>query len=122
MSEGCAYSDTAGKVEAVRNIQLCLAHAVYLEATLQAVIDGVGSRGSALVIEESGNEIPGLGKEWNFIPENSEYRDKVLESELNGPGKVKSAWQPVNELPVTDGWFENVWADYREKRIYEPSY
>ncbi len=122
LSEGCGYSDAAGKVEAVRNIQLCLAHAVYLEATLQAVIDGVGSRGSALVIEESGNEIPGLGKEWNFIPENSEYRNKVLESVMTVPGQINSCWQPVHELPVTDGWFENVWADYREKRIYDSSY
>jgi succinate dehydrogenase/fumarate reductase flavoprotein subunit len=119
MAQGCSYTDKDGKVEAVRNIQLCLAHAVYLEATLQAVVDGVGSRGSALVVDESGSEIPGLGREWNFIPENSEYRDKVLENILGNGGHVTSSWQPVRDLPICDGWFENVWADYREKRIYD---
>ncbi len=119
LENGCGYTDKDGKVEAVRNIQLCLAHAVYLEATLQGVVDGVGSRGSALVVDESGSEIPGLGKEWNFIPENGEYRGKVLESALEDVGEISSCWQPTRDLPVTDGWFENVWADYREKRIYE---
>ncbi|MCF6177111.1 MAG: FAD-binding protein [Victivallaceae bacterium] len=117
--QGCGYTDTAGKIEAVRNIQLCLAHAVYLEATLQTVVDGVGSRGSALVVDEAGSEIPGLDSEWNFIPENTMYRNQVMESTLEAVGQVTGNWQPVRELPICDGWFENVWADYREGRIYE---
>lgn len=117
--QGCAYTDNAGKVEAVRNIQLCLAHAVYLEAILQTVVDGVGSRGSALVVDKTGSEIPGLGSEWNFRPENITYRHQVLETTFEAIGRVDSQWQPVRELPSCDGWFENVWNDYRKKWIYK---
>jgi len=105
--------------EGLRNIQLCLAHAIYLEATLKQVCDGVGSRGSALTLSADGQAChESLGNEWNFQPENTEFRNKVLETYMTGDGQVKNNWVPCRELPHCDGWFETVWAEFNKNEIY----
>ncbi len=49
---GCSYDGPREVREALRNRQLCFAHAVYLEAISYAVQSGVGSRGSAIVLDK----------------------------------------------------------------------
>jgi succinate dehydrogenase/fumarate reductase flavoprotein subunit len=106
--------------EALRNLQLCLAHAVYLEATLKQVNDGVGSRGSALTLNYQGQSChESLGEEWNFEAENTDFRKKVLETFINSNGQVENKWVKCRELPHCDGWFENVWAEFNKKEIYK---
>ena len=53
-----------------------------------------------------------------IVPENSEFRKKVLETRFVG-GDFKHQWVPCRPLPETDGWFETVWADYRTGKVYE---
>ena len=120
MAEGCAFTGVAGFAEAVRNRQLCLAHLVYLEAILFAVGSGVGSRGSAMVIDARGTPVHNdLGEEWRFVPENPEFRDKVLETAVLPEGRVCGTWVPRRPLPHTDDWFETAWASYKKGEIYE---
>jgi hypothetical protein len=120
LAEAGACGDTAeATVENLRNIQLCLAHAVYLEAILEQVDSGVGSRGSALTLDEAGTQCHAeLGAQWNFLPENPEFREKVLETIYAGEA-VSNRWTERRQLPHCDGWFENVWADFRDKKIFE---
>jgi hypothetical protein len=118
-SEGVKNKSPEDAAEALRNMQLCLAHAIYLEATLKQVCDGVGSRGSALTLSAEGQAChESLGAEWNFQPENAEFRNKVLESCMDSDGKVINNWVPCRELPECDGWFETVWAEFNKNEIY----
>ena len=118
--EGVSTFSPEDSAEALRNLQLCLAHAVYLEATLKQVKDGVGSRGSALTLNPEGQSChESLGKEWNFQAENTDFRDKVLETLLDSNGKVVNEWVTRRSLPECDGWFENVWAEFNKGEIYK---
>ena len=119
LEDGVQTESTEDRAEALRNMQLCLAHAIYLEATLKQVEDGVGSRGSALTLSADGQAChESLGAEWNFQPENTEFRNKVLESYMNSDGKIENKWVSCRELPECDGWFETVWAEFNKDEIY----
>ena len=61
MDEACQHEGPEGLAEALRNRQLCFAHAVYLEALAFAVSSGTGSRGSALVTDASGTPAHPIG-------------------------------------------------------------
>lgn len=118
--QGIAFSSAEDMVEAMRNLQLCFAHLVYLEALLAQVKSGVGSRGSAMVMDKNGIAAhPMLGDEWRFAPEDEVFRDKVLESVADEDGAVSHEWVSRRPLPECNAWFENAWADYREGRIFE---
>ncbi len=118
--DGIAFSSAEEMIEAMRNLQLCFAHVVYLEALLAQVKSGVGSRGSALVMDKNGTPAhPMLGNEWRFAPEDESFRDKVLETVVAGDGSVQHEWVPRRSMPECSAWFENAWADYREGRIFD---
>lgn len=95
--------------QALNNCQLAFAHWVYLEAIRFQVQAGVGSRGSALVLQKDGS----------FAPENKDFRRLLLQTRFDGE-RTRSHWQASRDIPNCEGWFENVWRDFREGRHYEP--
>ena len=103
--------------EALRTWQLCLASVAYLEACLAEVEAGAGSRGSALVVE-------GEAAAGRVLPENPAFRGLVQETDPappadGAPGPLfRSRFAPVRPIPSPDDWFENVWRDYREGRVF----
>ena len=107
--------------EGLRNLQLCFSHVVYLEAILFSVESGVGSRGSAMVLDKHGM-VPheDLRDEWRFAPEDPVFREKVLETVVGEDGKVENHWVDRRPLPHTDAWFETGWRAFREGEIYDP--
>jgi len=116
---GCGYSRPEHLREALRNRQLCFAHLVYLEAILFAVESGVGSRGSAMVVDPQGiTAHEKLGDAWRFAPENPAFRERVLETVANAAGEVAHAWVPRRPIPASDAWFETAWAAFRGGEIY----
>lgn len=118
-AEGCAVKTAADVVEALRNRQLCLAHAVYLEAVKFMVASGVGSRGSAMVMDPAGTRAhPKLGPEWRLAPEDAAFRDKVQETLLQADGSIVNRWVPRRPIPQSDEWFETAWAAFRNGGIY----
>lgn len=90
------------RLEGCRTRQLAYAHRSYLSAILFQIESGVGSRGSAMVVVEG-----------EIQKENPAFRKRVLETVGES-----HRWVPVRPLPHTDGWFENVWREYREKKIF----
>jgi succinate dehydrogenase/fumarate reductase flavoprotein subunit len=117
---GCAYEGPVGLAEALRNRQLCFAHAVYLEAIRFALHSGVGSRGSAIVLAADGVRIhDGLGDEWRIAPEDPGFREKALETVASPGGEVKNEWVDRRPLPRTDAWFETAWARFHHGEIYD---
>ena len=100
--------------------QMCFAHLVYLEAVRFAVASGVGSRGSAMVLDPAGTVAHGkLGPEWNFVAEDPSFRDRVLETVAQPDGSASHEWIPRRPMPASDAWFETAWAAFRKGEIYE---
>ena len=87
--------------------QLAFSSVVYLAAIRYQILAGVGSRGSAAV----------FGYDNETVAENEEFRTKILTTLWNGSGIVND-FEACRPLPSTDGWFENVWADYRNGKIF----
>jgi succinate dehydrogenase/fumarate reductase flavoprotein subunit len=117
--EGCRAETAADLIEALRNRQLCLAHRMYLEAVQFAIASGVGSRGSAMVVDPAGQRAhPKLGPEWSLTTEDVSFRNKVQETVLQADGSVANRWVPRRPLPESDMWFENAWAAFRNGEIY----
>lgn len=116
---GCRFNTLPGLLEGLRNLQLCFAHAIYLEAILFAVESGVGSRGSAMVLDKDGL-LPhkNLGHAWRFAAEDSGFLEKVLETVAKGHGKVENRWVNRRPVPRTEAWFETEWRAFREGEIY----
>ncbi|MCQ2352500.1 MAG: FAD-binding protein [Victivallaceae bacterium] len=112
---GVGAKSTREVAEALRNLQLCYAHAVYLDAIEFQLSSGVGSRGSAMAADPDGIAIhPMLGNEWRFKPEDESFRSKQLIT----VAEKGSKWIDCRPIPESDDWFENVWADFRNKKIY----
>ena len=117
---GCAYKGPHGLAEALRNRQLCFAHAVYLEAICFALVSGVGSRGSSIAVTPGGVRIHDkLGEEWRIAPEDPAFREKVLETVASPDGEVKCKWVDRRPIPRAEAWFETAWARFRRGEIYD---
>lgn len=122
MKEKCpGWKTPSDAVEAMRNLQLCYAHAVYLDAIKYSVDCGVGSRGSALTLNKAkGLPLhPALDASWNYEAENVSFREKVMESLPNESGSPVHRWIERRPIPSNDTWFENVWAEYNSGMIYQ---
>ena len=118
-AQGCTYASPREAAEALRNRQLCFAHAVYLSAIAEAIESGVGSRGSSMVLDPDGvSPHPMLGSEWKFSREDPAFRDRVLETVASPDGEVRHEWVDRRPIPETDVWFETAWAAYRNGEIY----
>lgn len=117
--QGCKALNAVEKVQALRNRQLCFAHWVYLAATLYSVKSGVGSRGSAMVRDASGQRAHKqlAAEEWSFLPEDPAFKEKVQETVVTD-GKIKNRWVKCRPIPESNLWFETAWADYRNGKIY----
>ena len=107
-AEGCRAARGPELVRAFENRQLCWAHEAYLAAQLFAVRSGVGSRGSALVLDACGA----------CVPENPAFRERVQETRMDADGHPHHRWVTRRPLPQADPWFETAWADYRCGRVY----
>ncbi len=116
---GCAGTAEETR-EALRNRQLCFAHAVYLEAVHFAVTSGVGSRGSCIVLDPAGARAHARldAAQWSFAPENPAFREQVLETIAQREGCATSRWIPRRPMPDSDAWFETAWAAFRQGAIY----
>ena len=100
---GCAHTEAADSVEAMRTHQLCFAHAICLEAVRFAVVSGTGSRGSAMVVDLLGEPVHlGLDETWRILAENVEFRPKVQETFIHGMVDVENRWVDRRSLPDSD--------------------
>ena len=106
---------------ALANRHLVIAHAAYLQAIKTYLEAGGGSRGSYLVLNEQGQEIlTQLGETWKYLPEVPKFREYVLETLMNIDGQYQSEFRPRRPIPQEEFWFETVWQNYRERKIFAP--
>ncbi len=105
---------------AFRNLDLCLTHAIYLEAIQEYLEKGGKSRGSYLVMDPNGHK-PSmeLSDEWKFSLTDTHafVNTKILEIQWDGGTSVQKNWVDVRPIPREDTWFENVWNEYMKDKI-----
>jgi succinate dehydrogenase/fumarate reductase flavoprotein subunit len=105
---------------AFKNLDLCLTHAIYLEAIKEYLERGGKSRGSYLVMDQAGEKpCKELGDEWKFqLNEKSIFvNEKILEIYFDEDMNIKKDWIDIKSIPERDIWFENVWNAYLDDNI-----
>ncbi|MBZ5496372.1 MAG: FAD-binding protein [Acidobacteriia bacterium] len=107
---------------AFRTVELALTHAVYLEAIGEYLDRGGKSRGSYLVLGRDGELSCGdIGDSWRFSMVESEafVSRHILELEIDSDYRIHKSWVPVRPIPKVNDWFENVWKDYLDGKLFE---
>ena len=122
-SRACAGLDAgsaAAVVQAFHAKDLCLTHALCLEAVHEHIEKGGGSRGGCLVQDREG-VVPcsGLDPEWRFtFTEPGVFVDrKVLDVSFDMVHGVEKRWVDIRPVPTEDAWFEKAWSDYSQDRV-----
>jgi succinate dehydrogenase/fumarate reductase flavoprotein subunit len=121
--ERVSWADDPSALPAVfRNLDLCVAHAVYLDAIMEYLEQGGQSRGSCLVISPHGGPaIPSDDRFCRFVLETpGSFVDRhILEIALAGDQATRKAWVPVRPIPQVDTWYESVWKAYRDGTTFD---
>jgi len=103
-----------------KNMDLCLTHALYLEAIGDYLEKGGRSRGSYLVLDRGGEKpCERLGENWRYSlnPPDSFVSAKIQEIFLDEKRTVQKRWVGIRPIPQAGSWFERVWNDYRKDKI-----
>lgn len=119
-------------LEVFRNKNIAITQYVYLNAIKEYMEKGGKSRGSYLVQYDgsdssnsnNNSNLPTgtLPEIFRFSIDDGQLSEIINEIELkinNGKYSIISEWKPVRPIPKVDGWFENVWSDYREKKVFK---
>jgi succinate dehydrogenase/fumarate reductase flavoprotein subunit len=120
LKHGLKVSSPKGLSDAFKTLDLCLTHAIYLEAIAAYLEKGGRSRGSFLVLDLEGEKpIDLLDEFWKFSlnPKDSFVNTKILEICLEKKMKVQKKWAEIRPIPQAEVWFERVWNDYRNDKI-----
>ncbi len=120
LKKGMRLSSRHELPETFKILDLCLTHAVYLEAIKEYMENGGRSRGSYLVLDPNGEKpCPQLDERWRFSLETPEslVSRKILEISLNEEMRPVKQWVDVRPIPAEKNWFENVWNDFRRDQI-----
>lgn len=103
---------------AMKNRDAIICQLVILSAMEEYLQQGGVSRGSYLVLDPQG-ELPceGLNNSFRFLLGEDKLKELICESKMLPDGSISAKWLPRREIPQQQGWFENVWADYRADKI-----
>jgi hypothetical protein len=107
---------------AFKTLELALTHVFYLEAIGEYINKGGQSRGSYLIPTPDGDQsCAGIGDNWRFsITEEEAFVNRhVLELAIDPEHRIHKKWVPVRPIPAADDWFENVWRDYLNSKVFE---
>ncbi len=125
-NRGLRVDHTKDLVLAVEARHLALSSIASLKAIVELLKAESGSRGSHLVLDDSGREIhpdikdPDTGNPLKFKPENESLRNRILQ--IICDNTLEDLFQcnmiDVRPQPADRKAFEPAWKDYREGNIY----
>jgi hypothetical protein len=116
---GCGIINPEDIKEAFQVRQLAFAQAAYLAAIQFNLESGVGSRGSAIVLDPGGKQLNEmLDGNWKMAEENPSFRDLVLETVWLPAAEIQNRWIRRRAIPESDAWFETAWARFRDGAFY----
>ena len=105
-----------------RNRDIAITQYVYLNAIKEYIEKGGKSRGSYLVHDDDGKlPVEKLPEVFRFSLKKGDLSKLVNEIALEmeeGLLRIVSEWKPVRPIPGSEQWFENVWSDYRDKKVF----
>jgi len=107
---------------AFKNLDLCLTHALYLEAVREYINQNGKSRGSYIIPDSKGQKpCKNLDDFWRFQLQTSRdlVAKKILEIYYSEKDDIVTDWVDIRPVPTEPSWFETNWADFRENRIFE---
>ena len=114
-------TEPAALPTAFRCYDMLLSQYACLCAMAEYINAGGASRGSALVLDVAGQAL--TGSDLRFRPYNGAMDSQVLETTLalenGGVPKCRHSFRPVRHVPARELWFENVWTDFREGKLYD---
>ena len=120
LTNGCSAAGPAEIAGALKTRYLCYTHLVYLEAVRFWLESGVGSRGSAVVLDPEGQKIHDrLDDSWRMLAEDEAFREVVQETLIRDDGRIEHRWAKRRPIPESDTWFETAWAKFRDGEIYD---
>ncbi|HOF88856.1 MAG TPA: FAD-binding protein, partial [Armatimonadota bacterium] len=117
--EARGVSDPADLPYALKNRDAIITQITCLAAMEAALTRGGVSRGSYMVMRPDG-QLPcaGLGDDFRFVLGDDPLKEHICEVTFQpADASVTCAWVPRRPIPADDGWYENIWAEYREDRI-----
>jgi aspartate oxidase len=92
---------------------------LYLDAVRFQAEAGVGSRGSYLMLADTGESLhPALPQSWRKTAENVLFRSQVLVSWLDENQQPRHRWEACRPVPQPEHWFERNWADFRDGKVF----
>lgn len=94
---------------------MLISQKVYVEAMLDYIASGAGSRGSALYTDPAGEKPdPSLPELYRCRLDQKAHADVIQEIRL-ADHNCEKTWRPVRPVPVLDYFFENQWKAYRQR-------
>jgi succinate dehydrogenase/fumarate reductase flavoprotein subunit len=121
-AEAHLYVDQRREIPlAFKTLELALTHVCYLEAIGEYIDKGGQSRGSYLIPTPDGDQsCAGIGGNLRFslTAEDAFVNRHILELCVDPEYRVTTKWVPVRPIPAVDDWFENVWRDYLDRKIF----
>jgi succinate dehydrogenase/fumarate reductase flavoprotein subunit len=116
---GLRLASPSALPRAYRGWDMLVSQYACLSAMLAYIDLGGPSRGSALILDENGIELPGVL--WKYKPYGSGMDASILKTGLkmqNNTPQCESTLRPVRPIPNRDLWFERVWEQYRAGDVY----
>jgi len=107
---------------AFRYYDMLLTQLAYLAAMAEYSRQGGQSRGSYLIYDQRGQlPVPGLPEEFRYSLDDGKFYNQVCETalQLDEEWQCHFTWVPVRPIPEEDNWFEKVWAEFRQGKVYE---
>jgi succinate dehydrogenase/fumarate reductase flavoprotein subunit len=103
-----------------RSYDMLITQIACLSAMLEYTEQNGDSRGSYLIADDHGShEIKTPDMTFKFSNE-QDYRDRICETYITKEGfDFCNTWVNVRPIPEYDSWFENVWSDFRESKIFK---
>lgn len=103
---------------AFKNRDAIITEIVYLSAMANQLEQGGVSRGSYMVMDPAG-QLPcaGLTDDFRYKLGEDKLSQQICETTLKANGEVTNTWVGCRPMPADDGWYENIWADYRADKV-----
>jgi hypothetical protein len=120
LKKNSQVSSVKDLIFALKNLDLCLVHILYLEAIKEYIEKEGQSRGSFLVLNPEGDPpCKSLGRRWEFMLNNEDatVENHILEISMDDDHEIMKKWVPIRPIPKENLWFENVWNDYLNDNI-----
>ena len=113
-NSGLLNSSVTEAILTIRTEQLLYAQLAFLSAIKFQIESGTGSRGGAIIAEDTAGAKLHEKLNFNAILENESFRKQVLTTTFNGKN-FDHQWEECRPVPNCDGWFETVWKEYQEQ-------